>query len=82
MTLRFIGIDPNTDGKNCPRVWVDDEKQEFVIQGWKADEALNEQVRTSGPLPDHEAVVRIPARMIKIVREACDVAEEHFGLVR
>jgi hypothetical protein len=38
MTLRFIAKDPNTNGDNCPTVWVDEEKQEFVIQGWKADE--------------------------------------------
>jgi hypothetical protein len=75
MALRFIGIDPNTDEKNCPRVWVDDETHEFVFQGWKADQTLNEQVRATGPLPDHEAVVRIPARMAHILREACDAAE-------
>jgi len=75
MALRFIGIDPNTDEKNCPRVWVDDEKQEFVFQGWKADHTLNEEVRATGPLPDHEAVVRIPVRMAHILREACDAAE-------
>lgn len=82
MTLRFIGIDPDTDGKNCPRFWFDDEKKEFVIQGWTADEALNEQVRATGPLPGHEAVVRIPARMMQIMREACDVAEQLSGVVR
>ncbi|WP_250301993.1 hypothetical protein [Streptomyces sp. A 4/2] len=75
MALQFIGIDPNTDEKNCPRVWVDDEAQEFVIQGWKASDALQDQVRETGPLPDHEAVVRIPARMVAILREACDAAE-------
>lgn len=75
MALRFIGIDPNTDEKNCPRVWVDEDKQEFVFQGWKADTDLEEQVRATGPLPDYEAVVRIPARMMHILREACDAAE-------
>ncbi|KIF79033.1 hypothetical protein QR77_21255 [Streptomyces sp. 150FB] len=72
MALRFIGIDPNTDEKNCPRVWVDEETQEFVTQGWKASEDLQTKVRKTGPLPDHEAVVRIPARMVNIMREACD----------
>ncbi len=81
MALRFIGIDPNTDEKNCPRVWVDDEKNEFVVQGWKADEELQDEVRSTGPLPDHEAVVRIPARMARILREACD-AIEHPDVVR
>ncbi|WP_437098848.1 hypothetical protein [Streptomyces flavidovirens] len=33
MALRFIAKDPNTNGENCPTVWVDEEKGEFVIQG-------------------------------------------------
>ena len=24
MALQFIGIDPGTDGSDCPTVWVDD----------------------------------------------------------
>lgn len=75
MKLRFIGIDPNTDGANCPRVWVDEQKQEFVFQGWEADDELTEEVRSTGPLPDGETVLRIPVRMASILREACDAAE-------
>ncbi|MQT03843.1 hypothetical protein FF041_27840 [Streptomyces jumonjinensis] len=75
MALRFIGIDPSTDEKNCPRVWVDPTKEEFVFQGWKADSDLEEEVRETGPLPDHEAVVRIPIRMVHILREACDAVD-------
>ncbi|MGP4089551.1 hypothetical protein [Streptomyces sp. KR55] len=81
MALRFIGIDPDTDEKNCPRVWVDEDKQEFVFQGWKADQTLEDEVRSTGPLPDYEAVVRIPARMVHILKEACD-AVEHPAVVR
>ncbi|MFH8739012.1 hypothetical protein [Streptomyces sp. NPDC017964] len=66
---------PNTDEKNCPRVWVDDEKDEFVIQGWKASSELENKVKETGPLPDYEAVVRIPARMVQILKEACDAVE-------
>ncbi|MFJ5303769.1 hypothetical protein [Streptomyces sp. NPDC088350] len=75
MALRLIGIDPDTDKDHCPTVWVDEEKGEFVIQGWKADERLEEEVRAAGPLPDYEAVVRIPVRMVDILKEACDVAD-------
>lgn len=75
MALRFIGIDPDTDEENCPRVWIDDEAGEFVIQGWKAGEELETEVRETGPLPEYEAVVRIPARMVRIMREACDAVE-------
>ncbi|MFD7320564.1 hypothetical protein ACFV9D_05650 [Streptomyces sp. NPDC059875] len=82
MTLRFVGIDPNTQGGGSPTVWVDDEKNELVIQGWKADETLTAKV--SGTtwveghdtgIPDHETLIRIPARMVPILRKACDDAE-------
>lgn len=75
MTLRFIAKDPNTNGDNCPTVWLDEEKQEFVFQGWKADEALQAECRSTGSIPDTEAVVRLPARMIDAIRKVCDAAE-------
>jgi hypothetical protein len=43
MTLRFIAKDPNTNGDNCPTVWVDEETKDFIIQGWKADEATERE---------------------------------------
>ncbi|MGW2226634.1 hypothetical protein [Streptomyces formicae] len=81
MKLRFIGIDPNTGTGQSPTLWVDEITQDLVIQGWKADPILTAQcAATEVPghatgIPDHEAVVRIPARMVPIVRKACDVAE-------
>ncbi|MFB7288963.1 hypothetical protein [Actinacidiphila glaucinigra] len=73
MALRFIGIDPDTGQGNCPTVWVDEAKGEIVIQGWKVDDpATHAQVLKTGPLPDHESVVRIPARMALILKEAAD----------
>jgi len=75
MPLRFIAKDPNTGSNASPTVWVDEEDDALVIQGWKAsDDTLKECLET-GSIPGHEAVVRIPARMIDIMREACDVAE-------
>ncbi|RPF24884.1 hypothetical protein EDD92_9835 [Streptomyces sp. TLI_185] len=35
MPLLFVGIDPHTGDHESPTVWVDDEKQELVFQGWK-----------------------------------------------
>ncbi|MEU2111487.1 hypothetical protein [Streptomyces sp. NPDC019507] len=75
MALRFIGIDPNTGGGNCPAVWVDEERGEIVLQGWKADEATTARTRQDSPLPDSEAVIRLPVRMAEIVRKALDDAE-------
>ncbi|MER7572513.1 hypothetical protein [Streptomyces sp. NPDC126514] len=75
MALRFFGKDPETNGDHCPTVWLDEEKQEFVVQGWKADAALQAECLTTGPIPDDEAVVRLPVRMVQQIREACDAAE-------
>ncbi|MEV4501562.1 hypothetical protein [Streptomyces klenkii] len=75
MALLFIAKDPNTNGTQCPTVWVDDEAQEIVVQGWKAGEALLARCRQSGPIPESEAVVRLPVRMVPAIREACDVAD-------
>jgi hypothetical protein len=81
MSLRFIGIAPNTGQAESPTVWVDESKAELVIQGWKPDlqtEAECAAFELTGHavgIPEHEAVVRIPARMVPILREACDVAE-------
>lgn len=75
MTLRFIAKDPNTNGNQCPTVWVDEESGELVIQGWKAGESLTAQCLAAGPIPETEAVVRIPARMVDALRRACDVAD-------
>ncbi|WBB63615.1 hypothetical protein O7599_14285 [Streptomyces sp. WMMC500] len=79
MPLVFVGIDPNTGDKNSPTVWVDTDAQELVLQGWKPGPGLEAQcAATTVPghahgIPDSEAVVRIPARMIDKVKEACDV---------
>ncbi|HJD82903.1 hypothetical protein ABZX88_27610 [Kitasatospora aureofaciens] len=82
MELDFIGIDPETGKDGSPTVWVDHERQEIVIQGWKALEELLAAIsRTSWSpghtpgVPEGEIVNRIPARMVPILREACDVVE-------
>lgn len=75
MTLRFIGKDPNTRVGESPTVWIDEEKQEAVLQGWTADEATLAKCRETGDIPEHEAVIRVPARMTALLREACDVLD-------
>ncbi|MEV5486055.1 MULTISPECIES: hypothetical protein [Streptomyces] len=81
MTLRFIGIDPNTGDDESPTVWVDQEMKELVLQGWKPSAELEAECAASEipghakGIPDHEAVIRIPARMVHMIREACDAVE-------
>ncbi|GAA4113587.1 hypothetical protein [Streptomyces hundungensis] len=81
MALRFIGIDPDTGQQGSPTVWVDEEKRELVLQGWRPDGLLEAECAAfelpghAPGIPPHEAVIRIPARMVPLLREACDVAE-------
>jgi len=82
MALVFQGMDPDTPNGGSPTVWLDTEKREFVYQGVTADDELNAligevewvQGHEIG-IPAHESVVRIPVRMIHIIRKACDAAE-------
>ncbi|MGW4807198.1 hypothetical protein [Kitasatospora sp. NPDC004272] len=82
MELDFIGIDPGTGDKGSPTVWVDRAERRIVIQGVKGEDVLLDEIgiRSWAPgheagIPEHEAVVCIPARMIPILRKACDDAE-------
>ncbi|NMO32517.1 hypothetical protein HG826_02725 [Streptomyces sp. GMY01] len=81
MPLLFIGIDPNTGDDESPTVWVDQEKRELVFQGWKPGPELEAECAAfevpghAVGVPDHEAVIRIPARMVPMIREACDAVE-------
>jgi hypothetical protein len=71
MALRFIGVDPNTPNDGSPTVFVDEEDGSILIQGWTVtDEAVLDEVRAAGPLPGHESVVRVPARMAPFLKEA------------
>ncbi|MFJ9952436.1 hypothetical protein [Kitasatospora sp. NPDC091207] len=82
MALGFVGIDPNTGGGGSPTVWVEDEAEEIIVQSWTADDALRERIagtewvpgHTLG-IPAHESVIRIPERMVPILKEAIDRVE-------
>lgn len=74
MRLRFVGKDPESGDHGCPAVWVDEEKKELVIQGVTADADTTARTALNSPLPAHESVVRLPQRMIPLLREALDGA--------
>lgn len=84
MNLTFIGIDPESGQTGSPTVWVDPETHDIVMQSYTADEATRaECARNTAPghalgIPDHETVIRIPARMVPALREACDAAERQL----
>ena len=87
MALQFVGKDPDSPNGGSPTVWVEDEAAEVVIQGWLPDPEMMTKIDKTEwvpghpvGVPDHEGVVRIPARMIPYLREACDAAERRAGL--
>ncbi|MCS0639499.1 hypothetical protein NX801_28470 [Streptomyces sp. LP05-1] len=80
MALIFFGKDPNTNGDDCPTVWVHDTSADLVLQGMKADQQTEAECLVFGHIPDTEAVIRIPARMVPLIRRACDEAERRAAL--
>lgn len=74
MTLHFIARDPETNGDHCPTVWFDDEALEFIFQGWKPGTDLEAKCREDGPIPENEAVVRLPIRMAEALKEVLERA--------
>ncbi len=70
--LRFIGVDPETPNTGSPTVWVDDDDDSLVIQGWKIeDEKTLAAIKATGPIPGHETVLRLPRRMAPFLLKAC-----------
>lgn len=81
MPLLFIGIDPDTGDKHSSTVWIDQEKRELILQGWKPSAHLEAECAAfqvpghAVGIPENEAVIRIPASMVPFIRKACDVIE-------
>jgi hypothetical protein len=81
MALQFIGIDPDTGQNGSPTAWVDTDNRDVVLQGYSADEATRQEcIDNSAPghtkgIPAHETVIRFPAHLIPLLREACDAAD-------
>ena len=71
MALLFAGIDPNTQGDNCPAVFIDEETGDLIFQGATVtDQAMLAFVDAHSRIADDESVVRLPARMRQIIMEA------------
>lgn len=64
MAIRFLCIDPDTNGGNCPAVFVDDETGDMLMQGWvETNPATLAAMAEHSPLAENEMIVRLPARM-------------------
>lgn len=68
MALQFIGKDPESPDDGSPTVWVDESDDSIVLQGWRiTDEPTLTDI---GAVPSGETVLRLPARMAPILRQA------------
>ena len=65
MALRFLGKDPSSPDGGSPTLYYDDQRDTYVVQGWRiTDERLSEM-----DIPGHETVVEIPSRMLQFLPE-------------
>ena len=69
MRLTFLGKD--TQGGNSSTLWETDDGQ-YVIQGFILDAEALAQV---GAVPDGEAVIRVPKKLMRHLKEARGAAE-------
>ena len=71
MTLRFLAIDPDTNGENCPALFLEEETGDLLFQGAAiTDPVVLAESGTHSPLGETESLVRLPARMRAIIMEA------------
>ena len=61
MALKFLAIDPGTDGDNCPAVFVDEETGDLLLQGWTVtDPDTLAEVARHSPIADNESAGKAP----------------------
>lgn len=77
MRLRFLVVDPGTDGDHCPAMHVDEETGDIVLVGETVTGPSDlAQLRRSSGIRPNESRVRIPARMRKPIMEALRELED------
>ena len=71
MALRFLAIDPDTNGLNCPALFLEEETGDLLFQGKVVtDPEMLAESGTHSPLGETEGLVLLPARMRAIILEA------------
>ncbi|MFF3557146.1 hypothetical protein ACWD4V_07525 [Streptomyces tsukubensis] len=76
MALRMLGKDPESKDGGSPTIYLDDETDNYIVQGWKV---LDAGKRATMGIPDHEDAVEIPRRVIKFFQEMTPEVEEKDG---
>ena len=66
MALRFIAIDPDTNGLHCPAAFIEEETGDLLFQGWTVtDPDTLAEAGSHSPVADNESLVsaRLTARV-------------------
>ncbi|WP_280889129.1 hypothetical protein [Streptomyces sp. LBL] len=58
----MLGKDPNSPDGNSPTIYVDDETDRYLVQGFKV---LDKERLGQMDIPEHETVVEIPRYMVQ-----------------
>ncbi|MGP3969069.1 hypothetical protein [Streptomyces sp. 6N223] len=66
MTLRKLGKDPDSPSGGSPTIYLDEEKDTYLVQGWKVEDGGR---RDQMDIPGHEDVIEIPRRMVQFFLE-------------
>jgi hypothetical protein len=66
MALRKLGKDPESPSGGSRTVYLDEEKDSYLVQGWKVEDA---ERLGQMDIPGHESVVEIPRRMVQFFLE-------------
>lgn len=74
MTLKFLGIIPNTPTDESPTIWLHEETGDLLIQSYKATEEEVKECQEVGSIPGHstdvpahETIIRLPAVMLQYI---------------
>ncbi|UED83280.1 hypothetical protein [Streptomyces profundus] len=74
MTLKFLGIIPNTPTDESPTIWLHEETGDLLIQSYKATDDEVKECQEVGSIPGHstdvperEAIIRLPAVMLTYI---------------
>ncbi|MEV6669195.1 hypothetical protein [Streptomyces sp. NPDC051162] len=74
MTLKFLGIIPNTPDTDSPTIWLDQETGDLLIQSYRATEEEVKACQEIGSIPghstdvpDHETIIRLPKVMLQYI---------------
>ncbi|MGW4795361.1 hypothetical protein ACWEPC_23405 [Nonomuraea sp. NPDC004297] len=70
MRLRFLAIDPQTEGDHCPAMQVDEETGDLAFVGETITDGSDlAQLRATSGISPSESGVRIPRRMRRLILE-------------